>query len=425
MNRGKPVYSFPELKTVEILQCMADLRIPLSEADLIKPNPATVQRIFEAFVDVFMGSKALDSVNASSNNLSAALQALEYPEIHMDAVSLLAFYRQIARLMWEVGIEDFGLKDLVKPEGPRLRIILSAIINFAKFREEQLSVWEELMKRGEEAAQELAGLNSREAELRSRIEAIRQQRVAEEPQVQAIKEQIGVLVNDLRELKKQQNTLSTEIEGHKRRRQELVDNQARLQYLMSSGRQECAKLKSRIVHSPEKLLQIISEMQASIASERTALTSLEKRSRELTGRVEQLAKLEGDLKRCLQQLEQNEQGSKRVEELEREIYSLRDKNERQRMELEELSVRQQHLKRQCNMAAEKLSRLTVQQEAKRQEFAERLTLLRRDYSALSEERAQVVAKMDDTDRLVKDMEQKVSFMNRQLTPIDIRSEEIT
>ena len=35
-------------------------------------------------------------------------------------------------LMIEVGIEDFGFKDLIRPEGPRLRIILSAIINFAK-----------------------------------------------------------------------------------------------------------------------------------------------------------------------------------------------------------------------------------------------------------------------------------------------------
>jgi kinetochore protein Nuf2 len=407
MNRGKPVYSFPELKSAEILQCMADLRIPLSEADLLKPNPATVQRIYEAFVDIFMGSKALDSLSSSSNNLSAALQALEYPEIHMDAVSLLAFYRQISRLMWEVGIEDFGLKDLVKPEGPRLRIVLSAAISFAKFREEQLCVWEELMKRGEEAARELANLNARETEFRGKIESIRQQRTADEPQVLAIKEQIGGLVNDLRELKRQQTTLSSEIEGLKRRRQELSDNQARLQYLVSSGRQECAKLKSRIVHSPEKLLQIISEMQASIASERASLSSLEKRSRELSGRVDQLVKLEGELKRCMQQLDQNEANSKRVEELEKEIAAMKDKNERQRMELEEMSVRQQHLKRQYNLAADKLSRLTTQQESKRQEFAERLSVLRRDYSTLSEERAQMAAKMDDTDRLVKDMEQKV------------------
>ncbi len=39
-----------------------------------------------------------------------------------------------------------AIQDLWKPEGPRLRRILSGIINFAKFREEKLGPYLELQE---------------------------------------------------------------------------------------------------------------------------------------------------------------------------------------------------------------------------------------------------------------------------------------
>lgn len=71
--------------------------------------------------------------------------------------------------MVEVGIDDFNLKDLIRPEGPRLRIILSAIINFAKFREEQLGVFEDFSKKAEELVEQRNKLAAREAELTGKI----------------------------------------------------------------------------------------------------------------------------------------------------------------------------------------------------------------------------------------------------------------
>jgi kinetochore protein Nuf2 len=50
------------------------------------------------------------------------------------------------KLMAASGIHDFGLKDIFKPEPIRLRIILSAIINFAKFREEKIAIFAEYVE---------------------------------------------------------------------------------------------------------------------------------------------------------------------------------------------------------------------------------------------------------------------------------------
>lgn len=54
---------------------------------------------------------------------------------------ILSFIR--LKLMEGVGIDDFTLKDVIKPEPHRLKMIFSGMINFAKFREEQLVLFEE------------------------------------------------------------------------------------------------------------------------------------------------------------------------------------------------------------------------------------------------------------------------------------------
>lgn len=42
------------------------------------------------------------------------------------------------------GVHDFSMKDLLAPEPKRVRRHLSAVINFAKFREERLVMYAEL-----------------------------------------------------------------------------------------------------------------------------------------------------------------------------------------------------------------------------------------------------------------------------------------
>jgi len=71
--------------------------------------------------------------------------------------------------MVEVGIDDFSLKDIIRPEAPRLKVVLSALINFAKFREEQLSVFEDFSRKSEELIEQRSKYTSREAELIAKI----------------------------------------------------------------------------------------------------------------------------------------------------------------------------------------------------------------------------------------------------------------
>ena len=89
MDKKKSKYMFYELPMAEILQIMEDLRFPILETDISKPSAPQVQRVYEFFLDIFTGV----SKESYSQPPLAVLEMLEYPELHLDSLGLVSFYR--------------------------------------------------------------------------------------------------------------------------------------------------------------------------------------------------------------------------------------------------------------------------------------------------------------------------------------------
>lgn len=406
----RPLYSFPELKSAEILQCMEDLRIPLGEAELAKPTCQIVQRVFEAFAEIFMGVPR-DQISGSQPAFRI-VESLEHPDLHIDSINLISFYRLIMKLMVEIGIEDFSLRDLIRPEAPRLRLILSAVINFAKFREEQLSVFEEFSRRGEEAAEQRDKLARRQDELTAKIGHIKSKFQQEESTVLALREESAKMLQNLRELKKEQMALSSALEGLKAQKQEASERMAQVQFLLGNTKQECNKLKSRIVHSPEKLLQIIAEMNASITHEKSNLGALEKKSRDLQMKLDSLAELELEIVRTIQGMESLQADLRKKSELINKVREERESIERQQILAKDLAIKEGQMARQLASAQDKLNRLQQNQEERRGKIKVQLKALQDEYQAVADDRNQCLSKIEQSDRLVKDFEMKMSDLRR-------------
>ncbi len=128
------MYIFPVLRLDEVLLCLSDLGIPASPEDLTRPTTVRCLQIFTLFTDQLLAAPSASSFQ---------LDMLDHPELHADSYQLLSFYRQFSRLLHQVGVERFCLRDLLKPEPKRVQAILSALINFCKFREERLYIFEE------------------------------------------------------------------------------------------------------------------------------------------------------------------------------------------------------------------------------------------------------------------------------------------
>ena len=91
---AKTMYSFPILDKEEILQCMSELRVPLTEAELDEPNPEVVRRAYTTVVELFLGVTP-EELNQPK---FAGLEELPYPELHEDSVPTLALFRAVCVL---------------------------------------------------------------------------------------------------------------------------------------------------------------------------------------------------------------------------------------------------------------------------------------------------------------------------------------
>lgn len=235
----------------------------------------------------------------------------------------------------------------------------------------------------------------------------RQKRADELPALEKTRELIGGLVNELRDFKKEQAALTADLEALKKERTEQAEKMAQRNFLLSALRQENNKLQSRIVHSPERLMQIIAEMNASIGTERGNLAQLERKSRELQMKLDALTQIDQDLSRTLTLLEQNDEIVKKRDALQIRLQDDKEAVNKRGVLIGDLELKEQQARRQFSQAGERHAKLLAQQDARRAQIEGQLGALRQDYTTLSEERARLLAKMDQTDRSIKDMESKL------------------
>ncbi|KAJ8600428.1 hypothetical protein CTAYLR_001402 [Chrysophaeum taylorii] len=129
------MFSFPMLKTGEILQCLRELEISISEEELVEceKHREGIRGATERLVELCMGVGRCRGTSVA--------EGLEYPEIYEDALVEVGVFRNAASMMRACGVSDYGLRDWLWPNARRTRRNLSAIINFAKFREEELAAY--------------------------------------------------------------------------------------------------------------------------------------------------------------------------------------------------------------------------------------------------------------------------------------------
>lgn len=403
-------YIFPTLKPPEILQCMSELGIPFSEEDLTKPVSQRIKLVYEAFSDILMGITWENYDNA----VRACHDELEYSEIYMDSLSLIIFHQKLVKLMTEVGIDDFSIRDLIKPEPTRVKKILSAVINFAKFREERMSVFEAHAQKAESYVSRHQDLVFQNQDLSEELKNLKIKQTDEASLIKKSKDINIALTNDLRELKKIQTSLTNEIDVLKREKTEIAERLTNNQFITVNTKQECMKLRSRIVHSPEKLKQLISDMGTSLASEKNSIASLEKKSRELQNKIDAIEIVEQDILNCIKLMEECEIEIARVEEASRKVVKHQEMVDQKELEVREVEVKDQQLNRQLANAEDKLARIQRSAEAKREAAQKKMSEIRKEYNIMIVERAERAHEIDRKRAMIESTEKKISELRAHI-----------
>ena len=212
-------FSFPLLSNSDITMCLNELGVPFSESQLVKPQAAEMKEVYARFLELLTGV----SEEENSQPQFIALEALEFPELHEESIGKIASLRKLCRLMSSIGVPSFGLTDITRPEYERTRRSISAIVNFAKFRNERMELKEEsdvMSDTLKENKGKLVEENKKLAEEYRLLEAARQ---AEQPQIQALEKEIDDASTSVQKLKEEHEALLQHVSSLQRENAELAE----------------------------------------------------------------------------------------------------------------------------------------------------------------------------------------------------------
>ena len=302
-RKKKPTYSFPILNAEEIVACMSELGIEVTEQEVINPKPVIVHEVYVKLTEYCMGITAEEM----SQGKFEGLAALSFPELHERSVPEIAYWRTVSKLMDAAQVPDFSfLMDCVKPIGERFIRNLSAIINFAKFREERVQSYSEMTASTEEILEQKQRLITEQQQLKEKIQRLKSQQLKDIAEAVDIEAENEGLSNEIKELNQKQSKMKYESGKVKEQSKTVQGHIQATKFKILGAREECDQIRSQIINSPEKIKSQLKAMEFKV--ERLQKESMKQSNalNETEGQLLQANKLKKEMERILTIMEQVE-----------------------------------------------------------------------------------------------------------------------
>lgn len=261
--------------------------MPFTIADLQKPQPHDIQRLFEYFANVLM-NLTRDVVAPA---MRAAAEEIAGPEnadrlYSADTRDLMGLFVMLRRLLVECSITDFALSDLYRPTYPRLQKILSYIINFVRFRESHTSVVDKHFEEAERTKLHVQQLYADKENYEARLQQLERERATTEKVNKSKEAELSELKPRLLDLDRKKSRLVAELaraEDEKKRLISLLDERSTH---LDSIRSDAAKLRPYTLQRPDAMESTLRELKDTLAAEKSNLDMLERRARALATSAE-------------------------------------------------------------------------------------------------------------------------------------------
>lgn len=416
--------AFPILRISEISDTFWAMGYPVPREQLEKPTPEFIGRFLEFWIEELLSFSPTDedqvidtllkqpllqpreSVIAGDQNLDS-----DRPEMLLDmlpAVRLMVQFKAAKHMMSKLSMGDFTLLDLLRPEPARVVRILSAIINFVRFRDEQVDRWKDSIQEISLAQQKvnnmdvrLTSITNEILRLRSLLEvdpesdnAAESGTGSENPRWQRANHLNDGLRAEVKRLLDLSNVWLEKCKASKAAVTQKYHKIVGLEKLLIDLEDERKRLETYSKMDPADLGKIIEELRSSLRTEEESLKSLEAADKNMTKTAHTIQLLQEDVLKLIKLANSTVEGSRTLEESREQVSRSKEELNNYKHRLERIYVQQQGLERKVELSEERLQKLQESARKQEDEAQKRQADLYSEYEQLASKREQNQADLD-------------------------------
>lgn len=407
----KSEYKFPILDVQELVQLYQTMGFDVNEVILNRPTTTFMKTLIEQIMDKFLyispyvlkekvsqmefddhdedfgNDNDFESENRSGNNIK-------------NSINIIACQRIMYKFLCDCGVDDFSIRDILKPDATRLQIILSALINYARFREERMGDLDELMDTNDETLERYKDMLRMNQELQKEIDSVEKELKNQKYSLETLHDENEDLEGQLQSLKSVQKQLTQDYEKYKSEKQELkkeLENQSALYVALENDLNE---IKPYIKESPESIKELIQRMTESEIKESKSLEVLEEKLKKITTSldsfhllIQELGNITGYLNELKTTSSRNRSLEDKMKDLQAKLTEKKELTNDYKRKITQIS-RQLELNKESTdkhraVYAEKKKKLHDKIEAQVREFSDLKTTFNIEGLEISEKEAQI------------------------------------
>ncbi|KAF2838930.1 kinetochore protein nuf2 [Patellaria atrata CBS 101060] len=406
--------AFMTLPDREIAGCISDIGVNFTVADLQKPQPQLIQKVFEWFAELLMNTTR----EVVAPAMKAAAEDLCGPDADRiftaDTRDLMGFFVVLRKLLAECGIPDFTFNDLYKPSHGRLVKIFSYIINFIRFRESQTGVIDEHFNKAERTKLRIEQLYTDNANLNTVLSDLERNRKATEAAMREKERKNTELKQRLIDLKNGQERVAEKLERLREEQKRLKSHLEAQTTQTLLVKQEASKLRPYTQQSPAALESNLRDLNASLTTDKHAIEALDRRTRALGASADTFAVLTADVYSLLRLLTDLSTDLGREEEELQKAARHRDALSSRSAHVRDIERQERLLAKQLANIAARTGKLRQGAEDKADAARRRMEELRGVHGRLSEERGEKAREVERRRVRIEQIEKKMAELRDAL-----------
>lgn len=322
---------FPLLDLKELVMCLQSCDFSLAnEESIFKPTSHYMIKLYEQIIKGFTGVST-DSYLASTRD------GTEEDEImFFGTLQILTLNRTCYKFFQNIGVEDFNMTDLNKPEYERSRRLLSAVVNYARFREERMfdckrfiSEMEVLLDNLRSKFDDFNLLQRQTRDIEEEINSIEPRPTdADKNELISLEEKNKSLESQLKKLTRIQEALSLDYNNYKLEKQKLLKELETLGYQLVELESKREKLEKYSQTDMKELSNSMNELNGLLKDKQNTLEELQQKKNVLQTSSQTFEKVIDELYELLRIISTDLQEYHRTEttliEIKQQLVSSRD-----------------------------------------------------------------------------------------------------